>query len=56
MAYWQKTQQNTTFWQNHEFPAFDENHGFRDFLLSLNIWKYMENEIYGKYIEIYGKR
>jgi len=25
----------TAFWQNTAFTAFDDNHGFRDYLLSL---------------------
>jgi len=31
-AFQQKTRQNTAFWQNQ---AFDENHGFRDFRVSV---------------------
>jgi len=36
MAFWQKTRQKTEhFGKNTAFTAFDENHGFRDYLLSL---------------------
>jgi len=33
-----KKGKNTAFWQNQAFTAFDENHGFNDFRVSVIIY------------------